>query len=196
MLPYHDETLLQRIANGDESAFSKMYHATNRNIYNAVMVYVKNEDATREIVQLVYIKLWNSRRKLFVVERLEDYLFIVARNLVFDHFKKMTLETRLVSRLKEQVHEPVNDAAARFHEKEFNKLLQEAVSALPPRQREAYLLASEEELSYESIAARMHLSRLTVKRHLEEARRSIRNFMRYHLDWLIWVCFLFIPFRF
>lgn len=173
--PYWEQELLPLIAEGDEQAFSHLYHQTNAGLYNAVMTYVKDPDTAREIVQQVYIKLWDSRRLLKDVRSLKDYLFILARNTVFDHIKKHTVEMKYLAALRAQASVPDNNVISDMQERECGNLLRQVVSRLPPQQREAFLMASEQEMSYDKIAVRMRVSKFTVKRHLELARRHVRQ---------------------
>ncbi len=179
--PHNESELLSLIVGGDEKAFGRFYHQTNSGIYNAVMAYVKDPDAACEIVQVVYIRIWDRRQALSAVRSLKDYLFILARNAVFDHFKRVTIETGWLAGLRERTPELHNNVMGSIQERECNHLLRESISLLPSRQRQVYLLANELELSYEEIAARMQVSRFTVKRHLELARRFVRKYVDRHL---------------
>ncbi|MDR3714550.1 MAG: sigma-70 family RNA polymerase sigma factor [Puia sp.] len=179
--PYKEDDLLLLISGGDEQAFCRFYHQANSGIYNAVMTYVKDEHAAREIVQIVFIRIWDQRRLLRDVRSLKDYLFILARNTVFDHFRKITLETSRLAYLREDVPALHNNVLVSMQERECGQLLRQVISRLPSQQRQAYLMASEQEMSYEEIADRMQVSRLTVKRHLELARRFVRKYLHHHL---------------
>ncbi|MFI5195115.1 MAG: RNA polymerase sigma factor [Chitinophagales bacterium] len=178
---YNDSELLPLIAEGDEKAFGRFYQQTNSGIYNAVMAYVKDPEAARDIVQVVYIRIWNRRQTLPAVRSLKNYLFILARNAVFDHFKRVTIETKWLAALREQTPELHNNVMVHVQERECNLLLLQSISLLPSQQRQVYLLANEQELSYAEIAARMQVSRFTVKRHLELARRFVRRYVDRHL---------------
>ncbi len=145
------------------------------------MAYVKDAHAAREIVQVVYIRIWDRRQSLWEVRSLKDYLFILARNAVFDHLKKVTVETKWLAGLREREPELHNNVLVSIQERECNHLLRQSISRLPSRQRQVYLLANEQELSYDEIAARMQVSRFTVKRHLELARRFVRKYVHRHL---------------
>jgi len=173
-----DILLLERIFAGDERAFNQMYYQTNRNIFNAVMSYVKNEHIAIELVQQVYVKFWNNRQKLKDVRSLKDYLFIIARNLTLDHFKKVTIETNFFAEFILRENNPVNTTDEKIEQIEYDRLLKDAIAQLPPQQKEAWLLVNEEELSYAETAVRMNISRLTVKRHLELSRKSVRDFLK------------------
>jgi len=175
----HEDSLLsERIFAGDEQAFNQMYYQTNRNIFNAVMSYVKNEHIAIELVQRVYVKFWNNRKKLKDVRSLKDYLFIIARNLTLDHFRKVTLETNFFAEFILRENNPVNTTDEKIEQIEYDRLLKDAIAQLPPQQKEAWLLINEEELSYAETAVKMNISRLTVKRHLELSRKSVREYLK------------------
>jgi RNA polymerase sigma-70 factor (ECF subfamily) len=179
--PYTEDELLPLIAGGDQQAFCWFYHQRSATLYKAVMLYLKDEETAREIVQVVFIKIWDQRRLLKDVRSLKDYLFVLTRNTVFDHFKKITLETRRLSGVHAETPALHNNVLVSLEERECGQLLRQVISRLPSRQRQVYLLASEQEMSYEEIADRMQVSRFTVKRHLELARRSVRKYLHHHL---------------
>lgn len=178
---YCENELLPLIAAGDEQAFGRLYHQTNAGLYNAVMTYVKDQQTACEIVQQVYIRIWDSRHLLKNVHSLKDYLFVLSRNAVFDHLKRHTVEIKHLAELRKLTSVMDDQVISHIQERECEQLLHQAVAGLPRRQREVYLLASEEEMSYDKIAARMQVSRLTVKRHLELARRQVRKRMHHYL---------------
>lgn len=179
---YNDQELLLLIAEGDERAFGRFYHQTNAGIYNAVMAYIKEPQTAREIIQVVYLKVWDHRQNLVAVRSLQNYLFILARNATFDHLKKVTAENRCLAGFREQIPQLHDNVMLHMEERECRHLYNQVISRLPGRQREVYLLASEQEMSYEEIASSMQVSRFTVKRHLELARRFVRKYIHHHLQ--------------
>lgn len=184
-----DDLLLAQIFAGDERAFNQLYYRTNKNIYNAVMAYVKNEHIAIELVQQVYVKFWNNRQKLKNVNSLKDYLFIIAKNLTLDHFKKVTKETKFFAELTLRENDEINATDDKIEQIEYDKLLQNAIGQLPPQQKEAWLLVNEQELSYAETAIKMNISKLTVKRHLELSRKSVRDYFKSHIDTVISISF-------
>jgi RNA polymerase sigma-70 factor (ECF subfamily) len=173
-----DEQLLYRISKGDEKAFARLYQLTGSQLYNAIMIFVKDQEVAREIMQICYIKIWDHREELPKVIRINDYLFILARNVVFDHFKKVTIQLKLLSKMSEAVVTSSKSANHILEEKEFDHLVNQVIAQLPMQQRQAYILSMEDRLSYEEIAEQMQVSRFTVKRHLELARRYVRKCVR------------------
>jgi RNA polymerase sigma-70 factor (ECF subfamily) len=177
---HHRSAILQRIASGDEKAFSEFYHHHQPALHRAAMVYLKDDHAAREIVQVTFIKIWERRATLHEISSVEDYLFILIRNAVFDHFKKVTVETKLLAQLYKQAPDEGDTVTQKVLARENSRLLQGVLDRLPRRQRQVYLLANEYEMSYDEIATQLKVSRFTVKRHLEIARRFVRkNFLRF-----------------
>jgi RNA polymerase sigma-70 factor (ECF subfamily) len=174
--PFHiEKELLLLVSMGDEQAFSRLYHQTNAVIYKAAITYVKDPQIAREIIQVVYIKIWDRRDRLIQVQYPDDYFYILVRNTIFDHFRKIAVEHRRLASIRQQSPEYQDQVMASLQEREGRRLLRQIVDHLPSRQRQVYLLASEEEMSYDEIAANMRISRLTVKRHLELARQFVRK---------------------
>ena len=181
--PDNEHALLQRIAEGDNDAFSEVYYFYNRTVYNTVMTYVKDEIVAQEIVQDVFVKLWERRTALSSVRSFRDYFFVSVRNYVFDHFNKLSRQARLYERLKEeQPDEGVSDADHLLIEKQYGEIVDKAIEQLPARQKEVYLLVEKGELDFDQIAERLALSRATVKKHLELARRSVRGYVSTHMQ--------------
>ena len=170
------------IATGDEAAFSRFYRATNAGLYHAVITYVKDEHVARDIVQQVYIKVWDKRTMIGEVRSAKDFLFVLGRNAILDHFRKCTIEKKYLAGFR--THAVLTDEGflPSVHARECGNLLRQVISKLPSQQREAYILASEENMSYDTIADRMKVSRFTVKRHLELARRFVRKQMQHYFS--------------
>jgi RNA polymerase sigma-70 factor (ECF subfamily) len=173
----NEGTLLALLANGDEEAYTTIYRHYSRPVYEAALVYVKEASLAREIVQEVFLKVWIKRAQFSKVERLQDYLFILARNCIFDHFRKKAAALAAQDQLLQQQPLMVNDTDHRVQEHQYSQLLHEAVAALPPQRRRIFILAKEEGLSYAEIAALMHLSRFTVKNQVAQALQFIRGYM-------------------
>jgi RNA polymerase sigma-70 factor (ECF subfamily) len=69
----------------------------------------------------------------------------------------------------------------RLRQKQYDQLVEKAIGQLPARQKEVYLLAELEALDYDAIAGRMQISRLTAKKHMELARKSVRDYIGRYL---------------
>lgn len=178
----NDMNLLEQISLGNEKAFNELYEQYAPTIFNTVMLYSKQENLAREIVQIVFIRVWEKRSSLPQIQRIEDYLFIMARNLLFNHFKKTMREGKLMLVLSSIQKNTVADTSHRTEQRIYDELLDEAISKLPPQQRQVYIYSKKTGLSYDEIASKMNLSRNTIRKHLELANRFVRNYINGHLN--------------
>lgn len=146
------------------------------------MTYVKNETEAEDIVQQVFVKLWERRTSLTEIRSFPDYFFILVRNSVFDYFNRLSRHARLADIVSRDAGEMTEDSAEHLlTQKQYDELVEMAISQLPERQREVYLLADRECLGYDDIARAMQISRPTAKKHMELARKFLRAYVSRHI---------------
>src|SRR5438552_2957533 len=90
---YTEQELLVQLKMGDEVAFTQLFRDYSPTVYKAAHLFLKSNTLAEEVVQDVFLKLWLKRAEMDVIRRLDDYLFIMARNLIFDRIKKRAYET-------------------------------------------------------------------------------------------------------
>jgi DNA-directed RNA polymerase specialized sigma subunit, sigma24 homolog len=83
-----EKELIYRLKNGDEDAFSRIYQAYWRKVYNFARLYITYADDIEEIVQEIFIKLWESRCFIDENQSFQGYLFIITRNAIFNDSRK------------------------------------------------------------------------------------------------------------
>lgn len=175
--------LLGRIADGDLKAFSSFYTSYSPAVYQTALAFTKGDQALcEEIVQVVFIRIWEHRAKLPAMEKPADYLFTLSRNIIFDIFKDRARQLERQLQLQQlpsgDPHTPINILAA----KEYAGIFKSAVAALPDQQRKIYQLAKEEGIAHAEIAEMLGLSIQTVRTHLKLATRSVRQYVGDHIE--------------
>ncbi|HWJ92336.1 MAG TPA: RNA polymerase sigma-70 factor [Flavisolibacter sp.] len=174
-----DERLLfARMSTGDQQAFSQIFHHYSQRIYGFILSKTKSEELTEEIVQDVFIKLWNKRDEVREIENYGAYILTMAANKTYDFLRKMASEEKLKQRvwLSIQNHSNITEETLDF--KQSQALLNEAIEQLPPQRKKVFLLSRQEGLSHNEIAERMNLSPKTVNNHLVEALRFIKEYLK------------------
>lgn len=173
------------IADGDVEAYREIFGKYFPKVYEAALAYTKVPEQAEDIVQGVFLKLWEKREQLGLIKSPKDWLFIVARNDIMSGFKKQALQQNYQNHLKEVFREEEGTAEERLILRQKDEVMKAAVDALSAKQREAYLLSREEGLSYAEIAEKMQISKNTVREHIANSLKSIRNFLFIHKDELI-----------
>ena len=180
---YDEYDLLRQLGAGSEYAFTRLFDQYRGTIYGVALKFLKSPVLAEETVQDVFLKVWHKRAEIALVKHLDAYLFIMARNFIFDRIKKMSYEVAdEISILKQQSSADDTEYLVRQHQ--CDQLLQQAVDMLPAQQRQVYQFAKLDGLSHEMIAEKMQLSRHTVKKHMAMALQTIRKHLESHLHWV------------
>lgn len=173
---YNEYELLEQLKAGSEKAFTQIFDHFRGTVYGVALKILKSPVLAEETVQDVFLKLWLKRAELGAVKRLDAYLFVMARNFIFDRIKKMSYETGAQTSLVNHTSS-VDDTEYLVRQHQCQQLLQEAIDRLPPQQRQVYHFAKTEGLSHEMIAEKMQLSTHTVKKHMAMALQAIRKYL-------------------
>lgn len=171
----NDKELLDRISNGDESAFAALYNRYWKKVYSMAFMYVRSPQAAQDIVQDVFLKIWINRENLQHIQEFRPYFFVTARNIIISSLRNTVFHQYLTD--DEQQEESILLPEKMLSFKESVNLLHKAIETLPPQQQRAYRLSRNEGLSYEEIAQEMGISRLTVRTHITKALGTLRKYL-------------------
>ncbi|GHT08643.1 DNA-directed RNA polymerase sigma-70 factor [Bacteroidia bacterium] len=170
-----EKSLISAVKNGSESAFKEIYNAYWQRVFLFASLYITDKDEVRDIVQDVFVKLWESRSFLREEENFKGYLFIITRNHVFNksrsaHFNydfyRQTIDNAL-----EHSYRIEDELEAEDLEKQINRLIEE----MPSQRRRVFILSRKQYKSYKEIAAVLNISEKTVERHINEAIKYIKT---------------------
>lgn len=170
--------LLNRLKNGDMLAFDRVYELYSHKLFSFVFKILKNEAEADDIVQEVFVKIWESRYKLEDYKLLNSYIFTIAYNNSIDLIRKRINNTKYLEHLKNSAF--VNVSQSITSQIEFNELnykVESLIANLPERQKQVYLLHREEGLTYPEIAGRLGISKNTVENHMVKALKYLRENM-------------------
>jgi RNA polymerase sigma-70 factor, ECF subfamily len=136
--------------------------------------YVRSPEDAREIVQDVFISVWNNRESIDREGNLKAYLFTATRNKCFNFLQKrklstVSIETTVVNPATEYGVEAQIDAA------ELRAEIYDEVRLLPEKCREIFLLSRRDGLSYKEIAQKLDVSDKTVENQIGIALKRIRR---------------------
>ncbi|OFX62077.1 MAG: hypothetical protein A2066_01630 [Bacteroidetes bacterium GWB2_41_8] len=159
-------------------AFDRVYELYSHKLFSFVFKILKNEAEADDIVQEVFVKIWESRQKLEDYRLLNSYIFTIAYNNSIDLIRKRINNTKYLEHLKNS--SVINVTPNLISQIEFNELNSQAdklIANLPERQKQVYLLHREEGLTYPEIAERLGISKNTVENHMVKALKYLRQNM-------------------
>lgn len=187
---YDEKSLLIEVAEGDELAFRKLFDLYKERFYAVALKMTRSDAVAEDIVQDVFMNIWNKREGLVNVDNPSSYFFTAVYRRIYHHYRKIALEKKLLQTAP-VVKESVNTTDEMVLAHESKKLISQAISKLRPQQQLVFKLTKQEGLSREDIAQQLKISPNTVKNHLADALKFIRAFLQNHN--LLMVCFLVCP---
>ncbi|RLJ75139.1 RNA polymerase sigma factor [Pedobacter alluvionis] len=175
--PLTDEKdLLLRLQKGDQYAFEQLYRMYSKRIFINTVKLVKDEDEAQEILQDVFIRIWNKRENIDTEKPFSSYLFSIAQNLIRDFFRKAALDRKMQAAVIAQSTELYEHIESSIYFKESSALLQNAIDALPLQRKKIYTLCKVEGKSYKEVAEILGISASTVDNQLVKATQSVRSY--------------------
>jgi RNA polymerase sigma-70 factor (ECF subfamily) len=174
-IPYNENNILQQVAAGDDQAFRQLFHHHWDNIYGVAFMFVKHAEQAEELVQDIFLKIWNKKENLAAVVDFKNYLFIIARNHIFSELRKKSKEQAFTEQLIHYFTDNSGNPEQQLLDKESQELLRQAIVQLPEQQRTVYQLVREQGLTHEETAARLQISKNTVRNHMARALEGIRK---------------------
>lgn len=173
-------TAFLRLSEGSEEAFESIYRYYSPRLFDFIDRMLHFRDVTEEIVQDVFISLWQKRAYLATVDNPRSYLYQMASNKVLDYQRTVASRKPILDFVIAQQATSTTDTEERILYKETLLLLEDALDALSPQRRLIYELSRQEGLSHEEIADRLQISKSTVANQMVSALKSIRKHLEKH----------------
>jgi RNA polymerase sigma-70 factor, ECF subfamily len=174
-----NKELLLLLQKDDRVAFYNLYERYSKRLYFFVLQYVKFNADAEEIVQEVFIKIWEKRKTIDAYSSFESFLFTITYNATISLLRKRITENKYLAHLQsiQQVNE-ITESTDNLYFNELNDKLESLLNELSPRQKEIFLLSREEGLTHKQISKKLHISVNTVKKHIS----NTISFLKSHLD--------------
>jgi RNA polymerase sigma-70 factor (ECF subfamily) len=168
-----DERLIERINQKDRRAFHDLFNEFYNSLVSFSTRYVGRLDVAEDIVQELFVKLWETERKYLSPAGLKTFLYTSAKHASLDWLKHKVVEEKYLSMLG---GESEDDLDLKIMEEELYRTLLQVVDELPRRCREIFNLHLQGKKN-EEIATLLDLSILTVKTQKKKALRYIKERM-------------------
>lgn len=162
---------LQR-TNG-EAFMQELFRAFYRPLGNVVFRVVQDRAVAEDLLQDVFMRIWNGRDSLTISSTYKAYFYRAAMNAALRHVEQ---QKRQVSWDDANLAEPGRDTTAEHLEgQEAEQLVATALEALPPQCRAVFLMSRQEGMSYQQIAEALEVAPKTVENQMGKALRIMRE---------------------
>lgn len=171
----NDENLVSRLRNSDKKAFELIFRQFREQLYYFALGYLHSEAEAEEIIQNVFIALWENRDMLNEQYPIRNYLYKATVNHIYNFFRsRVVREKYAIQFLKEeiQVHEEVEEKVL---VDDLEEMVDKFVSELPNQQQLIYKLSRKDGLCHAEIARKLGLSVRSVENQIYRALKFIRE---------------------
>lgn len=180
-----DSALMLRYRDGDMRAFEQLYARHRAPLYRYLQRLCRDKDVANDLFQEVWGKVIASRERYEPRAQFNTFLFRIAHNCAMDHFRRAG---RLATEGASDVEELQNVLAGNESERPDSKMSQaqvksdfnRALEALPPEQRDVFVLYEESGLSLEEIGRITGVAMETAKSRLRYAVNKLRAALQHH----------------
>ena len=170
------------VATGDRQAFIKLYTTHLNTLYRYIFLFTKSKDESEEILQDIFIKIWENREKLPELGSFKNYLFRIARNKFLDNVRHHQIRQRVHSEIKRTKDISQTSTSDQYAYKEYYFVVQQAIEKLPRKRKLIFRLNIENGLSQDEIATQLNISKSVVQKQIYKASLFVREYLFKHSE--------------
>ncbi|MEL7118253.1 MAG: sigma-70 family RNA polymerase sigma factor [Bacteroidota bacterium] len=156
----------------EENTYQEIFESLSFSLRNFIFFKSGDVQQAEDITQEAFLRLWKACAKV-LPEKAKSFLYTVANNLLLDQIKhqKVVLNFQKVPQKKETIEDP----EYLYQVNEFQRILEEAIAALPEKNRVVFLMSRLEKLTYQEIAERLGISKKAVEKRMSKALVELRK---------------------
>ncbi|MBS2100673.1 RNA polymerase sigma-70 factor [Carboxylicivirga linearis] len=186
-----DIFLVDQLHVGDMNSFDLIFEKYGNRLYAFAISYLKSNEEAEELVQDVFLKLWENRAKLNRESSLKSYLFTIAYHKMCNLFRQKEQHNKYILSEKVQDEKSVN-LEEQIEFKEALNQIDQIIEELPLRQKEIFIKSRKEGKSSKQIAEELQISPATVDNQISAALKYLRKHIPEANIGLILYFFLFL----
>ena len=174
-MPEQEKEILLRMLRGDELAFEKIYRLYSPGLYGKLLKLIKSVPQTEEILQDVFLKVWEYRGSIDPEKSFRAFLFKIAENKAYDFFRKVARDKKMEAELIALSTLDYLALEEFVAGDEKSVLLENAIHKLPPQRQQVFRLCKLEGKSYREVSELLGISLSTISDHIVKATKSVRE---------------------
>jgi RNA polymerase sigma-70 factor (family 1) len=171
----YERYLVTRLTQGDPDAFSEIFHAYFKDLVMFAFSIIKDMASSEEIVQDIFVKLWEDHPKLDVKNSLKSMLLKSVQNRCIDYHRHKKIIGSHTEYVLNNTSLLEYDTENYILWSELNGLIETAITVMPEKFREAYEMNRNKGLKYQEIATELAVSVRTVEVRISKALEFLRN---------------------
>ena len=188
----NERALIEQISKGDEKAFTILFDGYYKSLGSYVFRLTESMEAAEEIVQDVFVNIWQKKATLPEVKNLCDYLFILSRNKTLNYLRKHANQQIKFQIWEKEFGSDLKTSESESNMEPFYLLVDIALDQLPPQQKKVFQMSRVQRLKYDEIAKQLNLSTETIKKHIHLASNNIKAYIKNNLDRVVLIILILL----
>lgn len=174
----------------------KGYEALFKEHYKSLVIfansYLKDIDQSEEIVQDVFVNLWNKRKSIDINTNPKSYLYASVRNVSLNTIKHNKYVHAYMRYNQEQISINEQHEADTVVASEMEEKIADVIAKMPPERKKIFLMSRNEGLKYREISEKLNISVKTVENQMGKALKYLREELAEYLGIIIFAIMYFI----
>lgn len=170
-----DRNIIIKLKAGDRKAFQLIYHAYSESLFHFTFSYLKDTFESEEIVQDVFLRLWEIRSEIEEEKSFNNFLYRITVNRVFNHIKHQVVRLKYENQLKNTEQSYSASPEEHLFGNELELRVQELLSKLPAQKREIFVLSKLKGYSNAEISEKLGISIRTVENQVYRATKFFKE---------------------
>jgi len=190
VFPDDDESVV-KLQKGDVQAFDQVYEKYAGKLYAFTLRYLRSTAETEELVQSVFLKVWENSKNLRRESSLKSYLFTIAYHEICNIFRRRSHMKKFIDG---QLIENLQTSSDTEEQIDYHSILEhvnQIIAQLPERQRIIFVKSRQEGKSSKEIAVELGISSGTVDNYISESLKFIRNNLQNKIFFTAFFCAIF-----
>ncbi len=168
---------LKGLREGNIHAFNRVYQVYHSRLYHFSFKFTRSCEDAREIVQEVFVKLWENRELIDPDKNFSHYLFTMAKNKVYNRARKRVVECAYKQYVQHYHTSIANTTEEQFQSAETTALFEAALEKLTPKRKQIITLSRLDGKSNREIATLLDTSVSNVENQINKALKTLQRFM-------------------
>ena len=167
--------MIDLLRSGSPVAFQYLFNQYSQKLYRFALSYLKSDAEAEEVVQDVFLKLWENRYRLDSDKSFQSYLFTIAFNAIKKKFNQKLRNDRFKHELFEWLSQEAPSLESRLDFEALIEKLESLIEKMPEKRKAIFLKRKKEGQSIQDIAGEMGISPKTVKNQITEAMKYLKE---------------------
>ncbi|HKJ43480.1 MAG TPA: RNA polymerase sigma-70 factor [Sunxiuqinia sp.] len=173
----NENRLVKQLKASDVAAFDQLFEGYSSRLFGFAINYLKTESEAEELVQEVFVRVWENRQSLKPDQSFKAYLYTIALNQIRKHFRKRAVALNYLSQLDSSDFEMDSKTEDSLDYQSVLERIDAIVDQLPERKKQIFLKSRKEGKSSKDIAEELAISVGTVDNQISSALKIIREIL-------------------